>query len=48
MAGFNFEKNLNHQSQAIDSTIAVFENIPLVLPTETDKNYINAPVVNGD
>lgn len=41
MAGFNFEKNLNHQSQAVESTIAVFENINLVQPTETDKNYIN-------
>ena len=42
MKGFNFEKNLNHQSQAVESTIAVFENIPVVLPTEADKNYINA------
>ena len=41
MNGFNFEKNLNHQSQAVESTIAVFENISLVQPTETDKNYIN-------
>ena len=41
MKGFNFEKNLNHQSQAVESTIAVFENISLVQPTETDKNYIN-------
>ncbi|MFH1004911.1 MAG: type III restriction-modification system endonuclease [Bacteroidota bacterium] len=42
MKGFNFEKNLNHQSQAVESTIAVFEKIPVVLPTEADKNYINA------
>ncbi|MDY0144159.1 MAG: DEAD/DEAH box helicase family protein, partial [Bacteroidales bacterium] len=41
MKGFNFEKNLSHQSHAVDSTIAVFENISLVLPTEADKNYIN-------
>ena len=41
MKGFNFEKNLNHQSQAVESTIAVFDNITLVQPTETDKNYIN-------
>lgn len=41
MKGFNFEKNLNHQSHAVDSTIAVFENISLVHPTEADKNYIN-------
>ncbi|MCZ2357702.1 MAG: type III restriction-modification system endonuclease [Bacteroidia bacterium] len=41
MKGFNFEKNLNHQSHAVDSTIAVFENILLVQPTEADKNFIN-------
>lgn len=41
MKGFNFEKNLNHQSHAVDSTIAVFENISLIQPTETDKNFIN-------
>ncbi len=41
MKGFNFEKNLNHQSHAVDSTIAVFENISLVQPIEADKNYIN-------
>ena len=41
MKGFNFEKNLNHQSHAVDSTIAVFENISLVQPTEADKNCIN-------
>jgi len=42
MNGFNFEKNLNHQSHAVDSTIAVFDNISLVQPTEADKNYINS------
>jgi type III restriction enzyme len=41
MKGFNFEKNLNHQSHAVDSTIKVFENIRLVPPTEVEKNYIN-------
>lgn len=41
MKGFNFEKNLNHQSQAVESTIAVFDDISLISPTETDKNYIN-------
>ncbi|HYG37421.1 MAG TPA: type III restriction-modification system endonuclease [Cytophagales bacterium] len=45
MKGFNFEKNLNHQSHAVDSTIAVFENISLVQPTEIDKNFIN-PALN--
>lgn len=41
MKGFNFEKNLNHQSHAVESSIAVFENIRLVQLTEADKNYIN-------
>lgn len=41
MKGFNFEKNLNHQSHAVDSTIAVFQDISVIQPTETDKNYIN-------
>ena len=44
MKGFNFEKNLNHQSHAVDSTIAVFENISLLQPTEVDKNYINSSI----
>jgi type III restriction enzyme len=42
MKGFNFEKNLNHQSQAVETTIAVFENISVVQPVEAEKNYINA------
>jgi hypothetical protein len=29
MKGFNFEKNLNHQSHAVDSTIGVFQDISL-------------------
>jgi len=33
--------NLNHQTLAVDSTIAVFENISLFQPTGTDKNSIN-------
>ncbi|MDD4180617.1 MAG: type III restriction-modification system endonuclease [Victivallaceae bacterium] len=41
MKGFNFEKNLNHQSQAVESTIAVFENISLIQPTGVDKRHIN-------
>ena len=41
MKGFNFEKNLNHQSHAVESSIAVFDNISLIQPTEADKNFIN-------
>jgi type III restriction enzyme len=41
MKGFNFEKNLSHQSHAVNSTDMEFENIRLVPPTEVEKNYIN-------
>lgn len=41
MKGFNFEKNLDHQSHAVDSAVTVFENISLVQPAEVNKNYIN-------
>jgi type III restriction enzyme len=41
MKGFNFEKDLFHQKQAVESTIAVFENLCLVAPDGVDKNYIN-------
>ncbi|MBN2235938.1 MAG: type III restriction-modification system endonuclease [Bacteroidales bacterium] len=41
MKGFNFEKNLNHQTHAVDSTIGVFQDIFLVQPTAADKKYIN-------
>jgi type III restriction enzyme len=41
MKAFNFEKDLWHQKQAVESTIAVFENIKLSYPTEADKNYVN-------
>ena len=41
MKGFNFEKNLSHQSQAVESTLAVFEGIELVPPTSIDRQYIN-------
>ena len=27
--GFNFEKNLNHQTQAVNSIVAVFENLDI-------------------
>lgn len=29
MKGFNFEKNLTHQTQAVESICSVFENIEL-------------------
>ena len=41
MVGFNFEKNLNHQTQAVNSTIAVFEHLDIKNTNGIDKNYIN-------
>jgi type III restriction enzyme len=45
MKGFNFEKNLSHQENAVESTLAAFENLQLHLVSEVDKNFIN-PVYN--
>ncbi len=42
---FNFEKNLPHQEKAVDSTLAVFNDLQLHSMPEVDKNYIN-PVFN--
>src|SRR5690554_3384294 len=47
MKGFNFEKNLNHQTQAVESTIAVFEHLEIKKPAGVDKNFIN-PVINRE
>lgn len=45
MKGFNFEKNLDHQTSAVNSTIGVFEGVSIVHPTELNKNYFN-PVLD--
>ncbi|CAB5498397.1 Type III restriction-modification system restriction subunit (EC, partial [Bathymodiolus thermophilus thioautotrophic gill symbiont] len=29
MKGFNFEKNLQHQTQAVKSTVGVFDNLEI-------------------
>ena len=42
MKGFNFEKNLSHQSQAVESTLAVFEGVELTSPTSIDRQHINS------
>jgi type III restriction enzyme len=47
MAGFNFEKNLEHQSKAVESTIAVFDGLEIVQAKELDKQFIN-PVFPHD
>jgi type III restriction enzyme len=45
MAGFNFEKNLEHQSQAVKSTIGVFNCVEIVKPQGVNREFIN-PVFN--
>lgn len=45
MKGFNFEKNLLHQTQAVKSTISVFRGLDAHATIHTDKPYIN-PVYN--
>lgn len=41
MKGFNFEKNLNHQTQAVESTLAVFRNIPVKPALAVYKQQVN-------
>ncbi len=41
MKGFNFEKNLNHQTNAVNSTIAVFENLDIKNTDNLYKQFIN-------
>ncbi len=41
MKGFNFEKNLEHQSQAVTNTIAVFEGMKFKELNSVNKNFIN-------
>jgi type III restriction enzyme len=45
MAGFNFEKNLNHQTQAVDSTISVFKDLEILQSIGANKDCVN-PLIN--
>jgi type III restriction enzyme len=45
MKGFNFEKNLSHQENAVKSTLAVFDGLQRHPVAEINKNFIN-PVYN--
>jgi type III restriction enzyme len=45
MKGFNFEKNLSHQTRAVNSTVAVFEHVEIKDLKGVNKNYVN-PVFN--
>lgn len=41
MKGFNFEKNLDHQTQAVDATLRVLEHVNKIPSEGVDKQYIN-------
>ena len=41
MAGFNFEKNLDHQSKAVSATVAVFDGLEIIKTKETDRQFVN-------
>ncbi|MDD3178475.1 MAG: type III restriction-modification system endonuclease [Candidatus ainarchaeum sp.] len=41
MTGFNFEKNLEHQEQAVKSTVGVFEGLEIVRSEGIQKECIN-------
>jgi type III restriction enzyme len=45
MKGFNFEKNLQHQTQAVTSTVKVFDNLEVEPAKGVDKQFIN-PILN--
>ena len=45
MARFNFEKNLEHQTQAVKSTVGVFDGVQIEKPQGVNKECIN-PVFN--
>ncbi len=45
MAKFNFEKNLQHQSQAVKNTIDVFNDLNIVEALKIDEQFVN-PIYN--
>jgi len=47
MAKFNFEKNLEHQSQAVKSTVGVFDGVEIKEPQGAEKQFVN-PVFDKD
>ena len=42
---FNFEKNLAHQQQAVESTLSIFDDLYVQSKTELDRSFIN-PIFN--
>ncbi len=47
MAGFNFEKNLEHQQKAVDTTVKVFDGLDTKEQTGTEKHCKN-PILDKD
>ncbi len=47
MAGFNFEKNLQHQTQAVESTVKVFDGIEIKRPQLVNKEFVNLVLKTG-
>ena len=47
MTNFNFEKNLEHQSQAVKSVVGVFDNLEIIKPNGIKKEFTN-PVFDKD
>lgn len=46
MKGFNFEKNLAHQKQAVASTLSIFEDLEAQAMNDIHRNFIN-PIYNN-
>lgn len=44
---FNFEKNLEHQTQAVKAVVDVFDGVELIKPAGLEKEFIN-PVFNKE
>ncbi len=46
--GFVFERNLPHQTRAVESIIKVFENLPIKTPTGAFSNFVNPTLDNKE
>jgi type III restriction enzyme len=42
MAGFNFEKNLEHQDSAVKSAVGIFDGVEIAKPEGTEKGFVNS------
>lgn len=47
MASLNFEKNLEHQNKAVESTISIFDNLEIQHSNGLEKEYINPVILNN-